>query len=165
MDKKFSIADLLLISLEKTIEGYLKVEDFLYNPHLYRYGYPREIKKPTLLKTIKRLMSKGFVEFTNENKLVLKLTELGKNEAFLAKIKTFKEEDWDGKWRLVSFDIPETRRTVRDLLRSRLKEWGFTKLQNSVWKSKIDCTQQLRIFIDELGIGNWVKVIETNDLD
>lgn len=164
MDKKFSISDLLLISLEKTIEGYLKVEDFLYNPHLYRYGYPREIKKPTLLKTIKRLRNKGLVDFISEEKLVLKLTEKGRDQAMLAKIKAFKEEDWDGKWRLVSFDIPETRRTVRDLLRNRLKEWGFTRMQNSVWKSKIDCVVQMRILIKELGIEKWVKVIESSEL-
>jgi DNA-binding transcriptional regulator PaaX len=164
MDKKFSITDLLLISLEQTIEGYLKIEDFLYNPHLYRYGYPREIKKPSLLKTIKRLKDKGLIDFVSEEKLILKLTEKGKDKALMVKIKTFKDEDWDGKWRLVSFDIPETRRTVRDLLRNRLKEWGFTKMQNSVWKSKVDCGVQMKIFIRELGIEKWVKVLEVSDL-
>lgn len=164
MGTKLSIADLLLISLEKAIDGFLRVEDFLYNPHLYRYGYPREIKKPALLKTIKRLNKKGYIEFTDENRLSLKLTELGNSKALIAKIKTFKEEDWDGKWRLVSYDIPEKNRAVRDLLRYKLKEFGFTKLQNSVWKSKVDCVIQLRMFIDELGIDKWVKVIESSDL-
>ena|SRR3989344_9604462 len=161
MDKKFSIADLILISLEKTIDGYLKIEDFLYNPHLYRYGYPREIKKPSLLKTIKRLRDKGLVDFINEEKLMLKLTETGKDKALMIKVKTFNEADWDGKWRLVSFDIPETKRTVRDLLRNRLKEWGFTRMQNSVWRSKVDCALQIKIFIKELGIERWVKVLES----
>ena len=165
MGSKLSIADILLISLEKTIDGYLQIEDFLYNPHLYRYGYPREIKKSSLMKTIKRLREKGAVECINEDMLIIKLTEFGRNKAFMAKIKTFNEKDWDGKWRLVSYDIPEKKRAVRDLLRYRLKEFGFTKLQNSVWKSKIDCAVQLRMFIDDMGIGKWVKVIESNDLN
>lgn len=164
MGKKLSISDLLLISLEKTIEGYLKVEDFLYNPHLYRYGYPREIKKPSLLKTIERLKKRGFIDFVNEEKLVIKLTESGRNKALVAKIKTFKEEDWDGKWRIVSFDIPEKQRAFRDLLRYKLKEWGFSKFQNSVWRSKIDCAEQFKNIIDGLGIGKWVKVIESDSL-
>ena len=42
---------------------------------------------------------------------------------------------WDGVWRLVVFDIPESSRALRTRLRRRLKEFGFGWLQNSVWIS------------------------------
>lgn len=164
MGAKLSISDLLLISLEKAGEGYLKIEDFLQKPHLYRYGYPREIKKPTLMKTIKRLRKRGYIEYSDRSELILKLTEFGNNKALISKIKTFNERDWDGSWRLVSFDIPETNRAVRDILRYKLKELGFTKLQNSVWISKVDCAGLIEKYIHDLGIGKWVKVIESDKL-
>lgn len=42
---------------------------------------------------------------------------------------------WDGKWRLVIFDIPEKERAFRDILRSHLKELKFRKMQQSVFVS------------------------------
>lgn len=42
-------------------------------------------------------------------------------------------EKWDGQWRLVSFDIPETLREARYHIRRLLKELGFTQLQLSLW--------------------------------
>jgi phenylacetic acid degradation operon negative regulatory protein len=40
---------------------------------------------------------------------------------------------WDGRWRLVLFDVPRTRNTARDKLRRYLRGKGFGCLQNSVW--------------------------------
>ncbi|HEY5551230.1 MAG TPA: hypothetical protein VIK52_05040 [Opitutaceae bacterium] len=42
---------------------------------------------------------------------------------------------WDGRWRLVLFDIPENQRTVRTRLSRGLRQLGFGYLQNSVWVS------------------------------
>ncbi len=42
---------------------------------------------------------------------------------------------WDGRWRLVLFDIPESQRKVRARLCRGLHQLGFGYLQNSVWIS------------------------------
>lgn len=42
---------------------------------------------------------------------------------------------WDGKWRLVLFDVPESRMALRTKLRRRLRALHFGYLQNSVWAS------------------------------
>lgn len=42
---------------------------------------------------------------------------------------------WDGRWRLVLFDIPEERAALRAKLRRSLCALGFGYLQNSVWVS------------------------------
>jgi phenylacetic acid degradation operon negative regulatory protein len=41
--------------------------------------------------------------------------------------------EWDGRWRLVIFDVPTTRDSHRTRLRRHLQEKGFGYLQNSVW--------------------------------
>jgi phenylacetic acid degradation operon negative regulatory protein len=43
------------------------------------------------------------------------------------------DRSWDGKWRLVVFDLPETKSALRTRLRRFLKARGFGYLQNSVW--------------------------------
>ncbi|MFA6278469.1 MAG: CRISPR-associated endonuclease Cas2 [Candidatus Paceibacterota bacterium] len=40
---------------------------------------------------------------------------------------------WDGKWRVVMFDIREKRRRARSQLRTLLIGAGFLRLQDSVW--------------------------------
>jgi phenylacetic acid degradation operon negative regulatory protein len=40
---------------------------------------------------------------------------------------------WDGRWRLVLFDVPEARSSTRNKLRRYLQSRGFGYLQNSVW--------------------------------
>lgn len=48
-------------------------------------------------------------------------------------IKLTKPKRWDGKWRVVIFDIKERRRLTRNRLRDVLKRLDFKRLQDSVW--------------------------------
>lgn len=59
---------------------------------------------------------------------------------------------------LVSFDIPEDVRFIRDWLREFLKMAGFTKQQRSVWFSKIDISLKLTVLLKHLKLDEWVKV-------
>lgn len=163
MGKKESIGKLILFALEKTIDGYVRFEDFAHHHYRYHYGIP-ELKKASLAQALKRLREKGFVEKEIEkdtDKIILKLTEAGRE--FLLLSKNDEEIEWDGKWRIVVFDIPEKQRLVRDILRSRLKLWGFKPWQQSVWASKKNLTNKLRGLIKELSIEDWVLVIESDN--
>lgn len=48
---------------------------------------------------------------------------------------------WDGKWRVVMFDIREKRRKARSQLRSLLVGAGFLRLQDSVWVHPYTCDE------------------------
>ena len=48
---------------------------------------------------------------------------------------------WDGKWRIVMFDIREKRRTARSRLRLLLSGAGFLRLQDSVWIYPYPCDE------------------------
>ncbi len=149
---------MVLLVLEKSVDGYANFEDFIYNPLL-----ERPIKKPLLSQAIKRLREKGFIEFRDDKELVLRLTDSGRDRALWAKMKSG-DEKWDGRWRLVIWDVPEKRRQARDLLRFKLKQLGFKQWQQSIWASKINCTKLLRDFIKQVGIEDWVMVIESDNV-
>lgn len=164
MNKKLLIRNLILEALEKSIDGYVRVEDFLYNTHIYAKGYERNLKKSNLSKIIKSLRINGYLNTEKDGrKLILKLTQKGKNEALINKI--LFSEDWDGIWRVVIFDIPEQKKKVRDIFRARLKLWGFKPWQKSVWISKKPITKPLRDYIREVGIESWVKVLESKNIE
>lgn len=155
----------VLLALEKTVDGYIRLEDFLYHPGYYTYGsgweYP--LHKAALAKALKRLRENGLVDFLDEKELVLRLTDEGRSQALWSKLK-FDQEKWDGRWRLVIWDIPEKKRAARDLLRAKLKELGFKHWQKSVWATKKNCTKILRDFIKHIGIEDWVMIIESDNV-
>ena len=100
-----------------------------------------------------KLKTLGWVEKISNNKETFyKITNKGENylDDTLSVLKT--KKDWDGKWRLVMFDIPESERSTRDKLRRNLNNLGMGILQASVWitqrdvKAKIDkISEKLKI--------------------
>ncbi|MGB3437387.1 MAG: PaaX family transcriptional regulator C-terminal domain-containing protein [Actinophytocola sp.] len=45
------------------------------------------------------------------------------------------ERHWDGRWTLLTFSVPETRRADRHALRTRLAWFGFGLLRSGLWVS------------------------------
>lgn len=162
MNRRKSLAKLILLVLEKSVDGYVRFEDFATHYYRYHYGAP-ELKKSSLSQAFKRLREQGFVELLSDKELAIRLTDIGRIKALWTKMR-LEDEKWDGKWRLVIWDIPEKRRNARDLLRHQLKQLGFKKYQQSVWISQKNCTLLLREYIKKVGIGDWVTVLELDTL-
>ena len=116
--KKGSLSYCILLGLEKTVDGYVRFEDFTYNSYKYLYGIP-DVKKSGLAAAIRRLRIAGYIKKeVDTGKIIFKLTQLGK-EAIPYE---FDESKWDGRWRIVIFDIPENKKVVRNLFRRHLKK-------------------------------------------
>lgn len=160
---KTKLSSAILIALDACAEGFAEFAEFYDNPRRYAWYGPSDFRKQTFTSSLARLKKKGFIEKrVDENKVIIKLTEAGRD--WLLKKGPDYQLNWDGIWRLVIFDIPESHRKVRDVLRGRLKSWGFDKWQKSVWASRKPLTNELRLLVKELGIENWVLVIESNNV-
>lgn len=59
---------------------------------------------------------------------------------------------WDGSWRVLSFDIPETHRGVRSALRNKLRELGFFQLHKSVWVQPYSCAAEVAVIRQVLNL-------------
>ncbi|MFH1855528.1 MAG: hypothetical protein ABH810_03955 [bacterium] len=71
---------------------------------------------------------------------------------------------WDGKWRFVSFSIPEPKRSLRDKLRRFLEEKGAKMVFNGLWISPLDISSGLTIFSKKSGIFKKILIIESNEI-
>lgn len=63
---------------------------------------------------------------------------------------------WDQQWRFVLFDIPEKRRSFRNVLRDKLKHLGFFQFQKSVWVYPFECEEEIRYLCEYFGITPYV---------
>jgi len=63
------------------------------------------------------------------------------------------KKKWDGRWRMVVFDVPERRRKVRNRLCAIMGEVGFVRLQDSVWVYPYDSEDFIALLKVELKIG------------
>jgi len=115
------------------------------------------------------LKKRGHIEFireTNDN-VVVKITDSGRKY-----LKTFdidnmilnRPERWDGKWRLVIFDVPEEHKKAREALRRKLKELNFARLQDSIWVTPFPCEDEIRFIRELFNVPFNVDVVETADL-
>lgn len=60
---------------------------------------------------------------------------------------------WDGKWRVLIFDIVERRRRTRDQLRRLLQAAGFVRVQDSVWLYPYPCDEFISLVRAHLKSG------------
>lgn len=159
-----------------TLEEYyddtgMTLGEFIYHPYKMLYGDLKKLyPKDSLSHAISRAERKGLVKkLIDKQQVYIALTALGKEES--AKVKegkglalTFPKADWDGRYRLVIFDIPEESRVIRDTLRYKLKEFGLVGWQKSVWITKENITKAFRKFLKENSLEDYILVIETRDL-
>ena len=66
---------------------------------------------------------------------------------------------WDGRWRIVIFDVWERRRGIRDQLRRILVKAGFRRVQNSVWVHPYDCEELITFLKTDLRLGKGILYI------
>ncbi len=133
---------------------------FASDAHLRnRLGFNSGNPTARMRQAFHRLEQRGFVRRSQHNGS-LALTEAGK--AYAKKLDSFeritvkKPRTWDGKWRIVIFDIWERRRSVRNRLRMLLQKIGFIKIQDSVWAYPYDCEEVLALIRADLRLGGGV---------
>ena len=97
----------------------------------------------------------------------IKLTKDGEIEALLAKARLPQTRGgrWDGKWRLVIFDIPEESAPQRDLLRRLLKKNDFYKLQASVFISPYPLNREAINYLKETGLIDFIRILKVEEMD
>lgn len=117
-----------------------------------RKRYP---KKRTY-NTFYQLLKEGCIEIGKRNhQIYIALTEKGRRKAGRFQINNLeikKPKKWDGKWRLVIFDISQ--RLKREAFRGKLKELGFWPLQKSVWVNPYDCKDEIELLREFFGLSN-----------
>lgn len=133
---------------------------------VFRKKHARYSSPAYVTSIVKRLEKKGLVELVRDHgKVLVRVTPKGELELLKSKQHTTKKPKWDGKWRLVIFDIKESRRGVRAKIRQDIMEFGFERLQNSVWVYPYDCEELIVLLKASCYIGKEVLYIVSEKIE
>ena len=124
---------------------------------------------PYIKRTIDRLEKQKLIEiFQKDGEEMIKVTELGKIKILkmsLDKLTLEKPNDWDGKWWIVSYDLPRFLKSKRNIFREYLKVWRFYPLQESVFIHAYPCKPQIDFLREYLGIAKYVRTIKASGIE
>ena len=88
------------------------------------------------------LRRRGYIHF----KPFLKPTLKGKeflSVGELLNLKLPRPVKWDGKWRMVIFDVPNEKNDMRLAFKDKIKSLGFRMVQRSVWVYPYECGREI----------------------
>jgi DNA-binding transcriptional regulator PaaX len=134
---------------------------------------PKEWEKENrqaLQRAINSLYSSHLVE-EKDNKdgtTTLVLNENGRKKALrfnIDKLEIKKPTKWDGKWRIVMFDIPEKLKRLRDSLRLHFQEIGLIELQKSVLVYPYPCDREIEFILELYNARKHVRFVLVEKID
>lgn len=70
----------------------------------------------------------------------------------------------DKKWIMLMFDIPESHRSERNLLKSIIKNSGYKLLQQSVWVTPYDVSERTEQLLQLHGLDKYVKIFIVDEI-
>ena len=134
----------------------------------------RKINRKELTRNLRELYDYGYISWKekSDGACEVVITKQGISHAKILDLENLiieKPHKWDGKWRIVFFDIPEKERKARNALREKLRDLGFYELQKSVFVLPYGCQDEINFVVSIFNIKPYVQYAEmtspTNELE
>ena len=151
-----------IVVIGATLPGLVKVIGIFLGKH------KREMySKKKIANSLAYLNREHLIEILGEKdgKTQVRLTNKGKKrlaEYSIDMIEIQKPAKWDGKWRVLMFDIPSKPKkydSAREALRNKIKEIGFVQIQKSVWAYPYECEDELLFIAEAFKVQEYVEIL------
>ena len=115
------------------------------------------------------LKKKENLKFVKEEDdcLFYKFSEKGENKVrkfIIDELRISPPKEWDKKWRLIIFDIPEKKRGGRVAFRKKLNDMGFYQCQKSAWIHPFPCLEEIEFVKDVFNLKPFVKIFLVDEM-
>lgn len=167
---KIPITDKFLWMIYDLIEGIDRAYDFVAPRTMneaicrdslkLRREWERNEGRKNFSHLVYYLKKKGLIRIKNlEAKKAIILTKEGMEKVLKISLKMVnKKKRKDGKWIMLLFDIPEKKRSFRDLLRKDLHLLGYKMLQRSVWVCPYDVLKETEAILRQYSLDSYIKL-------
>lgn len=121
-----------------------------------------------LKRNIKRLQQQKVVEIVNVNGTdVVKLTSKGRTKCFKFKLEeiSLKKQKWDGKWRIIMYDISKHKKNQQSAFRAVIKRINILLLQKSVYVTPYPCAKEIAYLREYFEISDDVILIQADAIE
>lgn len=128
----------------------------------------KKFNAPLLRRNLKRLYEQKLVEVVDEKgQEVVRLTQKGHTKYLRFKMEDWSNENkgWDGKWRVVIYDISKLKKDKQECFRRMLKQMNFWPLQESVYLTPYKCQEAINYLREYFNIGEEVMILEVSKLE
>jgi hypothetical protein len=131
----------------------------------WKYSDAKQFKK-----TVDSLYASKLVKRTEhkDGSVTLVLSEEGRRRALRYHLETLTiqpQEKWDGKWRVVMYDIPERIRGLRQKMYRTLRTLGFVELQHSIFVHPFECVNEIEFLIEAYNARPYVRRMLVEEID
>jgi phenylacetic acid degradation operon negative regulatory protein len=129
---------------------------------------PSQKEAYAINRSLSNLTHSGLIEsISSGQNEYARLSKTGRVKANSLKLTTKNSllNQWDGKWRIILLDLPESRKAERESLRYLLKKAGFVMLKNSVWISPYPYEYLFTNLKKDLGITTEMIIFCADSLD
>ncbi|CAN5202949.1 hypothetical protein BH09PAT2_BH09PAT2_02150 [soil metagenome] len=118
------------------------------------------------LSTIQKLEKEGLIEGQEDNKTSenpsYRLTEAGfKSVTLNFPFFRFTREKWDQIFRILSYEIPEKKRELRDKLRREVSSWGLGPWHRSFWLTPHPIIPSLKELVSKKAEEQYIQAFES----
>ena len=168
MKKLLKPRDILLLGLTNALDVFEEIKDpfhLVSKSYDQMYGWvPEQYKKHRFNHLVWRTLKAGYIEkIERKGKIYIRITSFGtKMTQRDFPLLHLQNKPWDGRWRIVMFDIAEIYKRKRDDLREKLKELGFGMLQESVFITPHDIIKDFSEYAESIGLRDSVDVLEAS---
>ena len=120
----------------------------------------KEIASRTITQALYHLKKRKLIKINKtDGTTEIVLTESGKKRKLaydLDNISIAKPKSWDKKWRMIMFDIPESKKRKREEMREKFKRLGMMQFQKSVWIYPYECENEVDFIAETLGVRDYI---------
>lgn len=146
-----------MLQFRRSPQGYFKIA-------AGNTGVWQKFHRRTLLYSLNTLYKRGFADIQEglDGITVISATEAGRAiaaELGREVIAAQRPEEWDKKWRLILFDVPETKKKFREAFRYQLRRLGFVEFQRSAFLFPFPCGREIDALAERLQLKEHVVMI------
>lgn len=129
-----------------------------------------KLPKAKVKRTLKQLEKRKILSLvTRNNEVYVEVEDVWDREILKYSIQSLLElkqkSEWQGKWFLVIFDVPEIERNKRYYLRAFLKEIGFYQYQQSVYIFPYECEKEVLLIKKIIEGGKYLSYLIADKIE
>ena len=140
-----------------------------YKKSINEYLEERSFDRSNFRQKIYYLKKMGFINnYLEGQESFVELTPKGFENINLSKFKGIsiqRNQNWDGRFRIIVWDIPSDKKYLGDALRRKLIKIGFRQIQKSIFAFPFECKKEIDQICYFYGVRRYLKYMIADILE